>query len=196
MKKGKRTEKKIIETAISLFVRNGYHGTPLQAITNKVGLSKGAFYSHFKSKADLLHNIFDKFKIEYLNEMMRTVKDHQGNALDKFHRVVSFNAEFGEQNMGLLLFLTFLSHELNADSDFELGLRNIYREYQEFISNLIRQGIQEGLFQQDLDPDLAALTFLAANDGFLHHYVMNRYHLDGVQFARMLRRVFLKGIMA
>jgi AcrR family transcriptional regulator len=196
MKKGKRTEKKIIETAIDLFVRNGYHGTPLQAITDKVGLSKGAFYSHFESKADLLHKILDKFKTEYLDEMMRNVTDYDGDAVSKIHRLISFNAKFGDKNIGLLLFLAFLSHELNADSDFELGLRNLYREYQKFISDLIRQGIKEKLFQQDLDPDLAALTFLAVNDGFLHHYVMNRYHLDGVQFARMLRRVFLKGIMA
>ena len=89
--------------------------------------------------------------------------------------------------MELLIFLTFLSHELNADTEFELGMRNLYREYQNFIADVIGQGIREGLFQKDLDPDLVALTFLAVNDGFLHHYVMNRYHLDGGQFVKMLR---------
>ena len=78
--------------------------------------------------------------------------------------------------------------------DFEPALKNVYRNYQEFISQLIRQGINQGLLRKDLDPDLAALSFMALHDGVLHQWVLNRSHIDGEQYAKTFRRIFLNGL--
>lgn len=80
--------------------------------------------------------------------------------------------------------------------DFEPVLKGVYREYQEFISQLIRQGIQQGVFKKDIDPDLAALSFLAVHDGLLHQWVLNRNYIDGEQFVRTFRKVFMHGLVS
>ncbi|MDP4087247.1 MAG: helix-turn-helix domain-containing protein [Bacillota bacterium] len=58
----------IIETAIKLFAQKGFSSTSIQEIAVKSGISKGAFYLHFKSKEALLLAIFqfyiEKFKKE------------------------------------------------------------------------------------------------------------------------------------
>ena len=51
-------EKIIIETAIKLFSQKGYSSTSIQEIASESGISKGAFYLHFKSKDALLVSIF------------------------------------------------------------------------------------------------------------------------------------------
>ena len=56
------TVKKILNTAISLFLENGYEKTSMQDIVNALGMSKGAIYHHFKSKEELFQRSIPKSK--------------------------------------------------------------------------------------------------------------------------------------
>lgn len=62
----KEKEVKIIETAINLFAQKGFSQTSIQEIATECGISKGAFYTYFKSKETLLPAIFT-----YYYEKMR-----------------------------------------------------------------------------------------------------------------------------
>ncbi|UOQ95209.1 TetR/AcrR family transcriptional regulator [Halobacillus shinanisalinarum] len=48
----------IIEQSIKLFAKKGFSATSVQEIANECGISKGAFYLHFKSKDALLLDVF------------------------------------------------------------------------------------------------------------------------------------------
>jgi AcrR family transcriptional regulator len=48
---------KIIEAARKVFTKKGYHETTMDDIAKEIGVSKGALYSYFKSKEDLLQEI-------------------------------------------------------------------------------------------------------------------------------------------
>ncbi|MBL3648676.1 TetR/AcrR family transcriptional regulator [Bacillus sp. RHFS10] len=47
-------KERIIKTSIHLFATKGFTATTIQEIANECGISKGAFYLHFKSKEALL----------------------------------------------------------------------------------------------------------------------------------------------
>ncbi|MCA1012673.1 TetR/AcrR family transcriptional regulator [Halobacillus halophilus] len=51
----------IIEHSIKLFAKKGFSSTSVQEIANECGISKGAFYLHFKSKDALLLEIFNYY---------------------------------------------------------------------------------------------------------------------------------------
>jgi AcrR family transcriptional regulator len=195
MKRSAETEAKVIQAALEIFVRKGYHGTSVEEITRRVGLSKGALYAHFSGKGELLLRIIDEFKLRFIGGMSDAVQECQGDALDKIHLVISFNSEFVLANQDLCVFLTFLTTELNADVDFEPALKGTYREYLKIISEIIRQGIRQGLFKKSLDPDVAALTFMALHDGVLHQWVLNKNHLDAALYVRTFREIFLFGLV-
>jgi len=53
------TREKIIETSLKLFVQKGYDQTTvLDIVANLGGLTRGAFYHHFKSKEEVLEAIY------------------------------------------------------------------------------------------------------------------------------------------
>jgi hypothetical protein len=85
---------------------------------------------------------------------------------------------------------------LSTDSDFEFGLKELYREYQKFVSDLIRKGINQGIIKGNLDPDVLALIFMGIHDGALHHWVINQHLLDGRLYMKTLRQTFMEGIKA
>lgn len=195
MKRSEETEKKFLKAGIELFARKGYHGTTINDIARKVGLTKGALYGHFPEKGDLLLRIIQEYRIQFLHKMMSAVDGCEGNALDKLHRAISFNAAFGAENIDMIAFLSSLTWELKADVDFEPALKGIYREYQKFISGIIRQGIKQGLFKKELDPDLVALIFIGTHDGIIHQWILNRDQIDGELYIRNYRKILMNGLI-
>ncbi len=196
MKKSEATERMILQASLELFVRKGYHGTSIDDITRRVNLSKGALYAHFKNKGELIFRIVREYETLFLEELIRTVEACDGNAIEKLKRVIKFYTSFGNNNMELSVFLTFLTTELNADADFQPVLKRTYGRYRKFIAGLIQSGISQGLIRSDTDPDLAALTFIAIADGTLHQWILNRDNLDGRQFIRTFQSIFIRGISA
>ena len=195
MKRSVETESKIIQAALEIFVRKGYHGTSVQEITRRVGLTKGALYAHFTSKGELLLRIVDEFKLKFIGGMVTALEQVEGDALDKIHRLISYNSKFALENQDLVVFLTFLTTELKADVDFEPVLKGTYRMYLKIVTDIVRQGIRQGLFKKKFDPETVALTFMALHDGVLHHWVLNKYHLDGTLYVRTFREIFLRGLV-
>src|ERR1017187_9787067 len=51
------TRTRILETALELFSAQGFDGTTLQQIADRLGFTKAALYYHFRSKDDLLQAI-------------------------------------------------------------------------------------------------------------------------------------------
>lgn len=192
--KKETTEKRILNAALELFVRNGFHGTSIDDIMSKVGYTKGAFYSHFGGKDQLFMRLLDEYRLHFIGGLTKAIDEEQGNALDKLHTVISFLAKFASENTYMCVFLTFLTTELNTDVDFEPALKKIYIEYQKIISNVIRQGQKQRLFN-DGDPDLVALTFMALHDGVLHQWMLNRQYIDGEAFVRTFRSILLNGVL-
>ena len=59
--RGDQTRRDVIAAARSLFVDPGYHQTSVGDIVAKSGIgTRGAFYHHFKDKADLFRLVFDE----------------------------------------------------------------------------------------------------------------------------------------
>ena len=57
--RSKRTRSRIIETAASVLERRGYAATTFDEIASEMGLSRGALYHHFQSKATLAEAVVE-----------------------------------------------------------------------------------------------------------------------------------------
>ncbi|HCY87366.1 MAG TPA: hypothetical protein DHV36_19690 [Desulfobacteraceae bacterium] len=75
------TRKRILDTAIYLFARLGYHKTTIQDIAYHIGMTTGAVFHHYSSKTDILDEVlevlnqsFDPY-IEYLETTDHTDYD-------------------------------------------------------------------------------------------------------------------------
>ena len=151
-------------------------------------------YLTYPLPSHLLQNILDQYNSQYLSELKKTIDECKEDAVSKLNRILRFNAFFGEKNIDIIKLQTNISHELDTHSDFELNIRTFYRKQQNLIAGVIKQGIQEKLIPEDLDPQLAALTLVAFNDGIVNQYYMNRYHLDNVKFVKVWRQLIMDGL--
>jgi AcrR family transcriptional regulator len=73
------TRRRIVEAAAEEFAAHGFEGASIDAITERAGFSRGAFYSNFSSKAELLVELsqarMSAFEADTLPDLLATDLD-------------------------------------------------------------------------------------------------------------------------
>jgi len=59
--KGQETQERLLAAAEAMILDTGYAGMSLDALLQDTGLTKGAFFHHFKSKADLARRVLERY---------------------------------------------------------------------------------------------------------------------------------------
>lgn len=68
---------RIIETASSLFYKNGYNATGINEIISETGIAKATLYNHFKSKEDICLAYLQFKNTTFLNDIKVYAKSKQ-----------------------------------------------------------------------------------------------------------------------
>lgn len=80
-------KERILEVASDLFYRQGYNATGIQQIIDAAGVSKGTFYTHFKTKDDLGLAYLNKRNHEESEQLQRALAEIK----DPHRRYIEFN---------------------------------------------------------------------------------------------------------
>ena len=70
-----RSRRALIEGAAALFRRYGYQGVGIDALCGSAGLTRGAFYGHFKSKAELFAEV-----LSGAHDLLRRLRERTGRS--------------------------------------------------------------------------------------------------------------------
>lgn len=65
----------IMEKALELFSEQGFEATSVQQITERCGISKGAFYLSFKTKDELLFSMVDYYLQQFIADIDHVVRN-------------------------------------------------------------------------------------------------------------------------
>ena len=84
----------IVKKSIALFLKTSFKATSIQHITAALGITKGAFYWHFKSKDELLLTIIDKYENEFLSKLYAHMEFFEGDFLKKFREYHKYINEY------------------------------------------------------------------------------------------------------
>ncbi len=78
----------IITASRDLFAINGYENTKVEDITRSINISKGSFYTYFKTKEDVLFEVIEKLYSEYEKVLENINKSQdQKSILKEFFKI-------------------------------------------------------------------------------------------------------------
>jgi AcrR family transcriptional regulator len=116
-----RTRERLLAAARRVFAERGFYGASLEAVAEEAGLTKGAVYSRFKSKADL----FLAFQEERNERTVKRVTDEIA-ALDPGQQLLPWLASYWKDRLlheGPELTLAVIEFWASAYRDSELQRR-------------------------------------------------------------------------
>jgi AcrR family transcriptional regulator len=186
----------IVMKSIGLFLRTSFKATSIQHITDALGITKGAFYWHFKSKDELLLTIIEKYDNEFLERLYAHMEVFEGNFIRKFKEYHKYINEYArEHGEFCVLFVTLAAEMAGSRTMAERRIKRVYERYHAFIASLLTLGKDEGLFEAGYDVALNAHILIAIHNGILLQWYMNRREIDGPSLARAYRAVILYGMV-
>ncbi len=154
----------LIDCAQRHFLARGYEKTTINDVIAATGLSKGAFYHHFRSKEDLLAAITERFARESLAVVTALQADRGLDALQRLNSLLALGRDWKLEHIGELraMFTTLLRPE-NAMLYHRI-VEAAFGVMAPALAGIIEQGAAEGLFDVG-DPRTAADTLLWLGNG-------------------------------
>lgn len=172
----------IVEAARRLFAEKGYSGTSVSEIVKSVGVAQGTFYWYFKSKEEVYHAILYAYAEKVVLDTEELVGDPDLPASEKITRVLSSYTPSDEWDAKLV-------NRLHSPEEAELHdrmAREFSRKLIPVLADIVRQGIEEGLFETEY-PDEAAAFMVAM--GAVQDMI-DISGLDRAGIARWIRAYF------
>ena len=145
---------RIIACAVELFHHNGFSNTTLEAVAEKMNVTKPFIYSHFKSKDALLAEICSR-GIRASLEVLNRVVASKGTATEKLHDLArNFMLAVIENQGHIAIYNREQKHLSTKDS---AAIDNMRREFDRKIFALLTEGVSAGEFEVE-DVKITALA--------------------------------------
>ena len=78
----------IMDASMLLFMEKGYANTTTQDIVDKVNISRGSLYYHFKNKEDILYCLVERYSEKLLRDIHVIVNDDDKTAIEKIRAFI------------------------------------------------------------------------------------------------------------
>lgn len=157
---------KIVKAARIVFAKKGYHDATMDDVAKEVGVSKGALYSYFESKEDLLKAISLQGHQTLRNILFECKFDNLEEALEELYTRVT------EEFKGNL----HTHFEVVALSSHDPKIRQIvfedYLKDIEAVEAFVEEKKKQGVIRTDVDAKVLAELFTALYLGTLAKLVM------------------------
>ncbi|NTU54766.1 MAG: TetR/AcrR family transcriptional regulator [Anaerolineales bacterium] len=189
--RSEETRTKIMDSAIKLFSSMGYNKASVDDICAEAGISKGAFYHHFKSKQELFLALLDGW-LQTIDNAIEASQDL--SAPETFTRMTeAFPYIFETAGDGLPMFLEFW---LQASRDKKIWDASIapYRRYHKHFTSLIKKGVDEGSFVE-VDPELASRMIVSTAMGLLLQSLLDPKGAKWEKVARDSTTMLVNGFL-
>ena len=190
----------ILDAAIKVFARKGYHGCRISDIAREADIAYGLVYHYFTNKEEILRTIFEERWSGFL-ELVDEIAARETPVEDKLVSIAALmlNAYRVRPDWVKVLVL-----ELQRTSRFaEPGqIRAVGLLFQS-VARILRAGQEAGELRPDLDPDVACYVFIGALEIVITSLVLDLIKIEEkapseseyyLKVARTVVDIFLHGL--
>lgn len=160
MRKGEKRKQELLQIAYRMFITRGYENTSVDEIIEEAGIAKGTYYYHFPSKEQTLEQVIDMM-LDAQEEHARAVMAADMPIPQKVVGVIaSFRPDASE---------TTITDALHAPENIVMHdktERKLRERIVPIISELVEQGIEEGIFNCKDIPERVKIIIILASELF------------------------------
>jgi AcrR family transcriptional regulator len=164
VKEAELRRNEILDVAQQLFYSKGYDDTSIQEIIDAVGIAKGTFYHHFQSKQELLDHLIDRMFSQVLVSLEARVNDDTENAIEKLQELYLNIGIWKAENKEFFYELVEAFHRPENLTLRYTARNEACKRVAPLLTRIIRQGIDEGLFDTEYPDDIAEVILGMSTD--------------------------------
>jgi len=172
----------ILDAAVRVFARAGYHGSRVGDIATEAGVAHGLLYHYFSSKDEVLETVFRENFGELL-ERFRSVEATDEPAPEKLEGIAKILLRTWRNDPDLV---TVMVREVARSPQLQFQVDEVGEAFV-IVQRVIEQGQAEGSFRRDLDARLASWIVYGGLEEVLTGWVLGQLPDGDEEVARAER---------
>ena len=182
---------RILEAAVRIFAKQGFHQSTVAQIAKEAGVADGTIYLYFKNKDDILVQFFSD-RTKQVFEQFQAEVDRASNSLDKLRNLIRRHLEEFQKDRDGAIVYQVETHQYNRLA--EAQIKEMSKMYLDLVADIVEQGQQTGTIRKDLYVGLVKRFIIGAVDEVINTWVHADENYDLVSMADPLVELFVKGI--
>lgn len=193
-----RTKIELLRAAEAEFAEHGLASAKVEAITARAGVSKGAFYLHFRSKEDCFRTIVESFLARIAScveasEIQRKLTSGAGAEL--LEQVLAHDIALLEvcwQSRSLMRMLL----EGGGGTPHAYLVEEFRERTRAMSEDWLRGAVERGLYRNDIDPRVISGLISGAHERLIQDLIRSEKKPDIAAWCRQLMDLFMRGLLA
>ncbi len=157
MKKAELTRHTILIKGFGLIYSKGYNSSSIDEIINTTGVTKGAFYYHFKNKQEMGIAIINEIIKPKMETIFITPLERLENPTNDIYQIINallFKDSFLKVEYGCPL--SNLAQEMSHNEAFSRAIKEVLIEWETAIGESINLGIKRGAINKNVNSEQVA----------------------------------------
>ena len=189
-------KQQILDAAIIVFARQGFHKARMDDIAEEVGLSKGSLYWYFKSKDEIILTLMNHLfmqEAEELNDLLAA----ELSASERLSLLSEHMTEMFQDRFADVLPIVYEYYASAVRQEEVLAfLRTYFAGYLELIAAFVQPGIDSGEFRADINAKEISFMFASFWEGLAFLWFIEQRKTDLNHMSVTMMKVLLAGLQA
>ncbi|MBI2417505.1 MAG: TetR/AcrR family transcriptional regulator [Ignavibacteriales bacterium] len=165
-KKDGKKEIAIVEAAIQVIAKDGYHHAKVHKIAEIAGIAVGSIYSYYDDKLNILLSIFDNVWKKLYTDLAELNENPGLNPVEKLDRLFDLIFDVFETNQPLAM--VFVQEQNALVRDHKDEFTPYFEKYIALGEAIVSEGKDTGVFRSDLNISAFRTFYLAGVSALLH----------------------------
>ncbi len=171
----------ILDAAVHVFASEGFHATRVSDIADEAGVAYGLVYHYFKSKDEVLNELFTE-RWSLLLAAIDEADQGSGTPREKLSAVAAFIVDSYRHEPELMKVI-IVEVTRAANSFGRTHLPQIRRAY-DSITKIVADGQAAGAFRSDIDPAFVSMSFYGAIEQLLSGWIFEVIPASATDFEQ------------
>jgi len=179
----------IMDAAIQVFSRKGYHHSKMEEIAVEAGIGKGTIYEYFPGKLQLLQAIMEQSYRIYDHSFESNIAG--GTLEDKLESLIRGHLQFCQDNKDLTRILFLDTDVIDEELRQWAWQKKVQKE--QHLREIFAQAIQHGEIKA-VDERLLTIIIGGMLMSFWAPIVMGNWQIDASAAARQVKNMIMYGL--
>lgn len=181
-------EREILEAAVKVFSKHGFHNSKMQDIADEASIGKGTLYEYFKGKQHLFEEMVS-FTIDRYIDGLEEVFDSQKDIEDILLKVAQYHGSFIKDHIDLAQ--SFINSDASKPVDMKLKAQKNRMRFLKLFNQYVDRAKENNLIKKDADSEHVMMMVM----GCLNQFYKNKIFLQEKDISELDPSPMIKMIL-
>jgi AcrR family transcriptional regulator len=177
-------QEEIKKALLQIIDSEGLHNLSTRKLAERVGVTEGALFRHFKSKRDMILSIIDGVE-DVLMKSLQSVAMSNASSSERLFKFLCVHVQYLIENKGITMLL-FSEAAHSNDTELKSRMLNVLNTQKQLAKKIIQDGIVNGEWDSALQVENVATLYMGIPISLNIELVLNPLGVNTENFCKRM----------